>query len=85
MLPLNDRFMYFETFFSKQEKHILNKIQQIIQCRRLKNLFTIVEGDFKNMSDWIRSNLHKDLIKYITGSQMHTTNDARRTMNELIN
>ena len=36
------------------------------------------------MNDWIRSNLHTDLIKYITDSQVHTTNDARRATTELM-
>ena len=37
------------------------------------------------MNDWISNNLYKDLIKYITDSQMHTTNNIRRTTNELMN
>ena len=48
-------------------------------------MFTILEGAFKNMNDSISNNLHTDLIKYITDSQMHTTNDARRTTNVLMN
>ena len=35
------------------------------------------------MSDWIRSNLHTDQTKYITNSQVDTTNNARRATNEL--
>ena len=76
--------MYFKTFFSKYNGYILNILQQFTQTRRLKNIFTILEGAFKNMNDWIRSNLHTDLIKYITDSQVHTTNDTRRETNELI-
>ena len=37
------------------------------------------------MNEWIRSNLHTDLIKYITDSQVYATNDARRATNELMN
>ena len=37
------------------------------------------------MINWMRINLHIDLVKYITDSQMHTTNDTRKTTNELIN
>ena len=37
------------------------------------------------MIDWIHSNLHTNLIKYITDPQIHTTNNARRTTNELMN
>ena len=69
--------MYFETLFSKYNKYILNILQQLIQSQRLKNVFTVLEGAFKNMNDWIRSNLHTDLIKYITGSQVHTANYTR--------
>ena len=36
------------------------------------------------MNQWIRSNLHTDIIKQITDSQVHTTNDTRRAMNELM-
>ena len=84
MLPLKDRCMYFETLFSKHNKYILNILQQLIQSQRLKNVFTILEGAFKNMNELVRSNLHIDLIKYITDSQVHTTNDTRRVMNELM-
>ena len=37
------------------------------------------------MSEWIKINLHTDLIKFITDPQKHTTNDTRRAKNELIN
>ena len=35
------------------------------------------------MVDWIHSNLHTDLIKYITDSQMDTTNNVMQVTNEL--
>ena len=84
MLPLKERGMYFKTLISKHNKYILNKLQQLIQSQRLKNVFTVWEGAFKNMNDWIRSNLHTDLIKYITDSQVDITNYARRATNELM-
>ena len=37
------------------------------------------------MIEWININLHTDLIKYITDLQEHTTNDAQKVKNELIN
>ena len=37
------------------------------------------------MNEWIHSNLHTDLIKYITDLQVHTTNNTRRATNELMN
>ena len=37
------------------------------------------------MNDWISNNLHTDLIKYIADSQMHATNNARKTTNKLMN
>ena len=36
------------------------------------------------MSKWIYNNLHTDVIKYITDSQVHTTNNTRRPKNKLI-
>ena len=36
------------------------------------------------MNKWICSNLHTDLVKYITDSQVHTTNDTRRATNEMM-
>ena len=76
--------MYFETLFSKQNTYILNILQQLTQSQRLKKVFTVLERAFKNMNEWIHSNLHTDLIKYITDSQVHTTNNTRRIKNELI-
>ena len=76
--------MYFETFFSKHNKYILNKLQQLIHSPRLKNIITVMEGAFKNMNNWIRSNLHRNLIKYVTDSQMHTTNNAIQVTNKLM-
>ena len=77
--------MYFETLFYKHKKYILNILQHFTQSRKLKNIFTILEGAFKNINDWISNNLHIDLIKYITDSQMNTTNNTRRTTNEFMN
>ena len=71
--------------FSNHNKYILNILQQIIQLQSLKHIFTVLEEAFKNMNEWIRSNLHTDLIKYITNSQVYTTNNDRRAMNELMN
>ena len=45
----------------------------------------ILKEVLKNMIEWINSNLHTDLIKYITDPQEHATNDTRKTKNELIN
>ena len=85
MLHIKDLCIYFQTLFSKNNRYILTMLQQFIQSRRLKNIFTIFEVIFKNMNEWIRSNLHINLIKYITDSQVHTTNNARRATNELMN
>ena len=43
-----------------------------------------MEEIFTNMGDCIHSNLHTYLIKYITNSQMHTTNNATQVINELM-
>ena len=37
------------------------------------------------MNEYIHSNLQIGLIKYITDSQVHTTNNTRKTTNELMN
>ena len=37
------------------------------------------------MDKWIHNNLHIDLFKYVTDSQMHITNNTRRAKNEFIN
>ena len=56
--------MYFKTLlFSKHNKYILNILQDFTQSQRLKNIFTVLKGSFKNMNDWISNNLHTDLIK----------------------
>ena len=77
--------MYFETLFFKHNKYILHILQHFTQSRRLRNIVIVLEGDFKNMNDWISNNLHTNLIKYIIDSQMHTTNNTGRAINELMN
>ena len=37
------------------------------------------------MNELISGNLYTDQIKYITDPQVHTTNNTRRAMNELVN
>ena len=53
--------MWSERLISKHNKYILNILQQFTQARRLKNLFTILEGAFNNTNEWIHSNLHTNL------------------------
>ena len=77
--------MYCETLFSKYNKYILHIFQHFTQSQRLNNIFTILRGSFENMNDWISNNLRIDLIKYITDSQVHTTNNARRATNKMTN
>ena len=43
-----------------------------------------MEGIFKNMFNWIYSNLHIDLIKYMTDSQVYTSKNLLQVMNELM-
>ena len=82
---VEDRYTHFEKLFSKHKNYIPNILQQIIQSQRLKNVFTVLEGAFKNVNKWIHGNLYTDQIKYVTNTQVHTTNNARRATNELIN
>ena len=55
-----------------------------MQSQRLQNLFTIMEGAFKNIVDWIHSNLHTDLPKYMTESQVYISNNILQVMNDLM-
>ena len=48
-------------------------------------MFTILGGVSKNMKKWIHGNLCTDQIKDTTGSQVHTTINARIATNELMN
>ena len=80
-----DQCTHFETLFSKHKSYILIILQQIIQSQRLKNVSTVLEGALKDINKWIRSNLHTDQTKYVTNSQVDTTNNTRRATNELIN
>ena len=84
MFSLNNRFMYFKTLLSKHNKYIEDKLQQIIELRRLKNVFIAVEGVFKNIVDWIYGNLHINLTKYMTDSQVYISNDILQVMNDLM-
>ena len=43
-----------------------------------------MEEVFKNMIDWTHSNLHIDLIKYMTDSQVYISNNILQVMNELM-
>ena len=76
---------HFETLFSKHKSYILIILQQIIQSQRFENVCTVLKGALKNVIEWINSNLHADLIKYITDPQEHITNNTRRAKSELIN
>ena len=84
ILSLNGGFMYFKTLLSKHIKYIQKKLQQFIQSRRLKNIFTFVEGAFKNIVDWIHRNLHIDLINYMTDSQVCISNNIIQVMHDLM-
>ena len=80
-----DRCSHFETLFSKHKNYILIITQPIIKSQRFENISIVLKGTLKNVIDWINNNLHTDLIKYITNLQEHTTNDAQKVKNELIN
>ena len=80
-----DRCSHFETLFSKHKNYTLIIIQQIIQSQRFGKISTILKGALKNLIDWINNNLYTDLIKYIADPQEHTTNNAQKAKNELIN
>ena len=43
-----------------------------------------MERTFKNIVDWIHSNLHIDLIKYMADSQVYIFNDIIQVMNDLM-
>ena len=72
MISRNFRFIYFKALLSKHNEYIQNRLQQIIQSRRFKDVYTTVEGAFKIIVDWVNSSLHIDLIN----SSSLTANDA---------
>ena len=82
---VEDRCMHLELLFSKHNRYLLNKLQQIIESQRFKIIFTILGGVSKNMKEWIHGNLHTDQINYTTDSQVHITIDTRIATNELMN
>ena len=84
MIYWNVRFMYFKTFLPKHNTYIQDKLQPIIQLRRLKNVFTVMEGDFKNIVDWIHNNLHIYVTTYMADSQMPITDNIIQVMNDLV-
>ena len=43
-----------------------------------------MEEDFKNIVDWIHSNIHIDLIKYMADSQVYISNNVIQVMHDLI-
>ena len=83
--PTKAQCMYFEILFSKHNKYILNILQHFTQSQRLRNIFKVLEGAFNNMNDWVSNNLHTGLIEYVTDSQVHTTNNARRATDKMMN
>ena len=60
IISQNLRFIYFKALLSKHNKYVQNRLQQIIQARRYKDVYIVVEGSFKNIVDWVHSNLHID-------------------------
>ena len=80
-----DQSNHFETLFYEHKNYILIILQQIIQSRKIKKVSNGLKGVLKNMIKWLDSSLYTNLTKYITDHQKHTTNDTRKTKNELIN
>ena len=60
--------MYFKALLSKYSKYVQDRLQQINQSRKFKDVYTSMEGTFKNIVDWVRSNLHIDLINCMVDS-----------------
>ena len=80
-----DRNNHSKILFNEHKNYILIILQQIIQLRRFKKVSTVLIGVFMNMIKWLDSSLYINLTKYTTDHQEHTTNNARRAKNELIN
>ena len=68
--------------FSKHKNYIVIMLQQIIQSRRLKDGFTVLEGAINDMSKWICSNIHTDQTKHVISSQVNTTNNTKGAINK---
>ena len=54
---VENRYMEYESLFSKHTMYLLNIIQQIIQSRRFKAMLTILRVVSKNTKEWICMNL----------------------------
>ena len=81
---IEDQCAHVETFFSKHNDYILIILQQIIQSQRFENISTVLKGALKNTIKWMNSNIHIDLIRYVTDPQDPATTNTRRAKNELI-
>ena len=73
-----DQNSHVEILFYEHKNYVLIILQQIIQLRRLKKVYTVFKVVLKNMIKWLDSSLHTNLTKYITYHQEHTTNDTRK-------
>ena len=51
MISRNIGFMHFKALLSKHTKYVQNRLQQIIQSRGSKAVFTFVDRDFWNIVD----------------------------------
>ena len=78
MSRTEDRCSHFETFFSKHKGYILTILHQIVQSQRFEHVSTVLKGALKNMIEWIDTNIHTYLIKYIIDPQEHTAKDAQK-------
>ena len=68
--------MYFKTSLYKHNKYVQNRLQQIVQSRGSEAISTFVDGAFKNIVDWVRSNLRLDLTNCTVVSQVSITEDV---------
>ena len=80
----NLRFMHSKTLLSKHNKNVQNRLQQIVQSRRFKDVFTVVDWAFKNIVDWVRSNLYIDLTNCTVDLQVYITKDVIQVVNDIV-
>ena len=76
--------MCFKAQLFKYNKYVQERLEQIIKSKEYKDVYTIVEWGFKNLVDWVHSNLHIDLINYMVDLQVHITENTIQIVNDMV-
>ena len=83
MISRNIEFVRLKALLSKHNKRVQNRLQQIVQSRGFKAVSTFVDGAFKNIVDWVQSNLHLDLTNHKVDSHVPIPEDIIQVVNNM--